>query len=167
MSSVRARPRVNIVVAMAENRAIGREGGLPWHLPGDLRRFREVTMGHPLVMGRRTHASIGRVLPGRLNIVIASDPASVAPGCVAVQGFEEAMHAAGAAAELMVVGGAAVYAAALPLCTRLFVTEVHAAVDGDVFFPDFDPRLWRETRREPRVREGDYEYSFVVLERPG
>jgi dihydrofolate reductase len=122
-------------------------------------------MGHPLVMGRRTHASIGRALPGRLNIVIARDPATVAPGCVVVPDLAAALHAAGAAAEVMVVGGAAVYAAALPLCRRLFVTEVHAAVDGDVFFPEFEPGRWRETGREPPRREGGYEYSFVVLER--
>lgn len=160
-------PRITIVVAMAGNHAIGRDGGLPWHLPGDLRRFREVTMGHPLVMGRRTHASIGRALPGRLNIVIASDPACAAPGCIVVPGFDEALRAAGAVPEVMVVGGAAVYAVALPRCHRLVVTEVHAEVDGDTFFPAFDPAQWRETRREPRVREGDYEYSFVVLERLG
>ncbi len=159
------RPRVNIVVAMADNRTIGRDGGLPWHLPGDLRRFRELTMGHPLVMGRRTHESIGRVLPGRLNIVISRDPACAAPGCVVVPGFDEALHAAGAVPEVMVVGGAVVYAAALPACRRLFVTEVHAPVDGDTFFPEFDPRLWRETAREPPTRDGDYEYSYVTFER--
>jgi len=157
--------RVNIVVAMADNGVIGREGGLPWHLPGDLRRFREVTMGHPLVMGRRTHVSIGRALPGRLNIVISRDPHCAAAGCVVVPTMRAALDAAGDAAEIMVVGGAAVYAAALPLCTRLFITEVHATVAGDVCFPAFDRREWREIAREPRPGEGDYDYSFVVLER--
>lgn len=161
----RARPRVNIVVAMADNGVIGRDGGLPWHLPGDLRRFREVTMGHPLVMGRRTHESIGRVLPGRLNIVISRDPSCAAAGCVVVPTLEAALAAAGDAREIMVVGGAAVYAAALPLAARLFITEVHATVDGDVRFPACERRQWREVAREPHAGEGGYDYSFVVLER--
>ncbi len=161
----RARARVNIVVAMADNGVIGRDGGLPWHLPGDLRRFREVTMGHPLVMGRRTHESIGRVLPGRLNIVISSDPACAAAGCVVVPTLEAALATAGDASEIMVVGGAAVYAAALPIAARLFITEVHAKIDGDVRFPDFDRAAWREVAREPHAGGGEYDYSFVVLER--
>ena len=160
-----ARARVNIVVAMADNGVIGRDGGLPWSLPGDLRRFREVTMGHPLVMGRRTHESIGRVLPGRLNIVISRDPACALAGCVVLPTLEAALAAAGDASEIMVVGGAVVYAAALPLATRLFITEVHATVDGDVRFPDFDRAAWREVAREAHAGEGDYDYSFVVLER--
>lgn len=161
----RAGARVNLVVAMAENGVIGRDGGLPWQLPGDLRRFREVTLGHPLVMGRRTHESIGRVLPGRLNIVISRDPACAAAGCVVVPSLDAALAAAGDAREIMVVGGAAVYAAALPLAARLFITEVHARVDGDVRFPDFDRADWREVAREPHAGEGEYDYSFVVLER--
>lgn len=160
-----ARARVNIVVAMADNGVIGRDGGLPWHLPGDLRRFREVTMGHPLVMGRRTHESIGRVLPGRLNIVISRDPSCAAAGCVVVPTLQAALAAAGDAREIMVVGGAAVYAAALPLAGRLFITEVHATVTGDVRFPACDRREWREVAREPHVGEGEHDYSFVVLER--
>jgi dihydrofolate reductase len=161
----RSRARVNIVVAMADNGVIGRDGGLPWQLPGDLRRFREVTMGHPLVMGRRTHESIGRVLPGRMNIVISRDPACAAPDCVVVPTLEAALAAAGDASEIMVVGGAAVYAAALPLAERLFITEVHATVDGDVHFPAFTRTAWHEVAREPQAGGGEYDYSFVVLER--
>lgn len=157
--------RVNLVVALADNGVIGRDGGLPWHLPADLKRFREITWGHPIVMGRRTHESIGRVLPGRLNLVISRDPRCAAAGCVVVPDLEAALAAAGAAPEVMIVGGAAVYAAALPRATRLFLTEVHARVDGDVRFPDFDRRAWRETAREPHRGEGEYDYSFVTLER--
>ncbi|HMM74714.1 MAG TPA: dihydrofolate reductase [Gammaproteobacteria bacterium] len=157
--------RVNIVVALAANGVIGRDGGLPWHLPGDLKRFREITWGHPIVMGRRTHASIGRVLPGRLNIVISRDPGAGAAGAVVVRDLDAALAAAGEVPEVMIVGGAAVYAAALPRAARLFLTEVHAAVDGDVRFPDFDRSAWRETAREPHRGEGEFDYSFVTLER--
>lgn len=157
--------RINIVVAYAQDRVIGRDGGLPWHLPADLRRFRDITWGHPIVMGRRTHESIGRVLPGRLNIVISSRPDGAAAGSVVVGDLDAALTAAGAVPEVMIVGGAAVYAAALPRCTRLFVTEVHARVDGDVHFPAFDRDSWRETARETHRGEGEYDYSFVVLER--
>lgn len=158
-------PRINIVVALASNGVIGRDGGLPWHLSGDLRRFRDITWGHPIVMGRRTHESIGRVLPGRPNIVVSRNPNCAAAGCVVVPDFAAALAAAGAVPEIMIVGGAALYAAALPACTRLFLTEVHAAVAGDVYFPDFDRSAWRETSRELHRGEGEYDYSFVVLER--
>lgn len=157
--------RINIVVALASNGVIGRDGGLPWHLSGDLRRFREITWGHPIVMGRRTHESIGRVLPGRPNIVVSRNPDCAAAGCIVVPTFAAALAAAGAVPEIMIVGGAALYAAALPDCTRLFLTEVHAAVAGDVRFPDFDRSAWRETSREVHRGEGEYDYSFVVLER--
>ncbi len=157
--------RVNLVVALADNGVIGRDGGLPWQLPADLKHFREITWGHPIVMGRRTHESIGRVLPGRLNVVISRDPHCAAAGCVVVPDLEAALAAAGAVPEVMIVGGAAVYAAALPRAMRLFLTEVHALVDGDVRFPDFDRRAWRETAREPHRGEGEYDYSFVTLER--
>lgn len=157
--------RVNLVVALAANGVIGRAGGLPWHLPGDLKRFREITWGHPIVMGRRTHVSIGRVLPGRLNIVISRDPGAAAAGAVVVRDLDAALDAAGEVPEVMIVGGGAVYAAALPRAARLFLTEIHAAVDGDVRFPDFDRSAWRETAREPHRGEGEFDYDFVTLER--
>lgn len=157
--------RINVVVAMADNGVIGRDGGLPWHLPADLRQFRAITWGHPIVMGRRTHESIGRVLPGRRNIVISRDPACAADGCVVVPDFEEAVAVAGDVPDVMIVGGAAVYAAALPRCTRLFITEVHASVEGDVRFPAFAREQWRETARERHAGDGEFDYSFVVLER--
>jgi len=157
--------RLNIVVALAANGVIGRDGGLPWHLPADLKRFREITWGHPIVMGRRTHESIGRVLPGRLNLVISRDPHCAAEGAVVVPDLDAALAAAGEVPEVMIVGGAAVYAAALPRATRLFLTEVHAVVDGDVRFPAFERSAWRETAREPHHGEGEFDYSFVTLER--
>ena len=159
--------RVNIVVAMDRQGTIGREGGLPWRLSADLRRFREITMGHPLIMGRRTHESIGRPLPGRLNIVLSTDPAFRAPGCVVVPDLERALAMCGEVDEVMVVGGARVYAAALARCARLFLTEVEADVSGDVSFPALNREDWREVRNEPVAADDKNEYPcrFLVLER--
>lgn len=159
--------RVNVVVAVDRGGVIGRDGGLPWKLARDLQRFREITLGHPLVMGRRTHESIGRPLPGRLNLVLSRDPRYLAPGCVTVPSLEAALAACAELPEVMIVGGAALYAAALPLAQRLFLTEVAATTEGDVRFPDFDRRAWCETAREthPADERNEYACDFVVLER--
>lgn len=158
---------VSIVVAMDRNGVIGNQGGLPWHLPSDLKRFREITMGKPLVMGRRTHESIGRPLPGRRNIVVSRQPTYVAPGCDMAQSFAAALKLAQDAPEVMVIGGASLYAAALVLADRIYLTEVDAEVAGDVYFPPYTRADWREARREPSTKgERDvYGYSFVILER--
>ena len=159
--------RVNIVVAMDRLGTIGREGGLPWRLSADLRHFREITMGHPLVMGRRTHESIGRPLPGRLNIVLSTDPAFRAHGCVVVADLDTALAMCAEVDEVMVVGGAQVYAAALPRCERLFLTEVEAEVSGDVSFPALGREDWREVSRQSVAADDKNEFScsFLVLER--
>jgi len=159
--------RVNVVVAMDRLGTIGREGGLPWRLSADLRRFREITMGHPLIMGRRTHESIGRPLPGRLNIVLSTDPTFRAHGCVVVADLERALAMCAEVDEVMVVGGARVYAAALPRCERLFLTEVDATVSGDVSFPALRREDWREISRESVAADDKNEYPchFLVLER--
>lgn len=156
---------VTLVVARADNGVIGRDGGLPWHLPADLRHFRALTLGKPVVMGRRTFASIGRPLPGRHNIVLTrSDWA--ADGVTAVPDLDAAFAAAGDADEAMIIGGAAVYAAALPRATRVYLTEVHAAPDGDTVLPPFDAGGWRETAREDHAADDDTPaYSFVTLAR--
>ena len=158
---------INIVVAMTADRVIGRDGDLPWHLSADLKRFRTITLGHPIIMGRRTHESIGRPLPGRENIVVSRRPGFTAAGCTAVADFDAALAAAGHAAEVMVVGGASLYAEALPRAARLFLTEVDADIDGDTFFPPLDRNEWIERSREthPADAGNDYPYSFVVLER--
>lgn len=160
-------PSVALVVAMDRDGVIGAGGRLPWHLPGDLRRFRAVTMGHPIVMGRRTHESIGRALPGRHNIVVTRTPGFRAPGCTVVGSLEEALVRAGAAAEVMVIGGAALFAAALSLARRIHLTEVHAAVGGDVYFPAFDRSAWVEIAREDvdADEHNPLPMSFVTLER--
>lgn len=160
--------RISLVVAMDRMRAIGAGGTLPWHLPADLRHFREITMGKPIIMGRRTHDSIGRALPGRRNIVVTRNREWPAPaGCEVAHSLEEALALAGAASEVMVIGGAALYRCALPLAQRIYLTEVQAEVGGDVHFPPLDAGAWRETARVQRAADerNPYPCSFVILDR--
>ncbi len=158
---------LSIIVAMDRNRAIGAGGTLPWHLPADLRHFREITMGKPIIMGRRTHESIGRPLPGRDNIVISRNPEFQAPGCRVMGGMAAVLEGLGGVDEAMVIGGASLYAEALSLADRMYLTEVHAEVVGDVFFPEFDRGRWRELHREhhPADEKNRLPHSFVLLER--
>ena len=155
------RPSLTIVVAWAEGRVIGREGTLPWHEPEDLKHFKAVTMGHAMLMGRKCFDSIGRALPGRRSLVVTRNPDFVAPGCDVFTDFKLAL---GAAYETdpapCVIGGAQIYALALPRATRLLVTEIRRAVPGDVVFPAFDETAWSET--DCRV-SGDL--VFKVFER--
>lgn len=166
--------RKALIVAMSRNRVIGRNNKLPWYLPGDLRYFKQVTMGKPVIMGRNTWTSIGRPLPGRMNLVISRDPAWQAPaGVVAAASLEEALSRAEAQAlldgaeEVMVIGGAQVYTQALPQVERMYVTLVHADVEGDAFFPEVDWDEWEEIGREDfaATDHNPYDYSFVVYQR--
>lgn len=153
--------RVVLVAAVADNGVIGREGELPWRIPEDMKHFREVTTGHTLVMGRVTYDSIGRPLPGRTNIVVTRNPHWQADGVTTVGSLDEALavaeHTPG---DVMVMGGAQIYAAAILLADAQVLTEVRQSPDGDTFYPDFDRSEWEETRREPH--DG---YDFVWLER--
>ncbi len=162
-----AQPLISIIAAMAENRVIGRNNALPWHLPEDLKRFKRLTLGHAVIMGRRNYESIARPLPGRRNIVVTRHPDYAAPGCVVVHSLDEALSAAGDDEEIFVIGGAELYAQFLPRAARLYLTLVHAEVDGDTLFPAFDWNEWRETARERHAADARhaYAYSFVVLER--
>jgi len=160
--------RVSLVVAMDRQRVIGVAGGLPWHLPADLRHFRAITMGKPIVMGRRTYESINRALPGRRNIVVSRNRQWRAPpGCEVAHSLEHALDLAGSADEVMIIGGAALYRAALERAQRIYLTEVHAEVGGDVHFPPIPAGQWRETERveHPADNRNAYPCSFVVLER--
>lgn len=167
--------RLGMIVAAAENGVVGRDNDLPWRLPEDLRHFKRMTLGKPVIMGRKTFESIGRPLPERHNIVISRDPDYRAAGAVVVATLEAALDEAGSAAratgagEVMVIGGAHIYALALPRVERLYVTEVHAEVEGDTFLPPIDWRQWRERSRERHAASGDnpYDYSFVTYERRG
>jgi dihydrofolate reductase len=158
---------IGLIVAMAEGRVIGAGGRLPWHLPADLRHFRTLTLGKPIVMGRRTFESIGRPLPGRTNIVVTRDPEVRGAGVWVARDLETALAMARPLGEVMVIGGASIYARALPLCERIYLTEVHAKINGDTWFPDYDPGEWREYNRSdhPPDPANRYPYSFVVLER--
>ena len=159
---------VSIVVAVADNGVIGRDNELPWRLSSDLKHFKRITMGKPIVMGRRTYESIGRPLPGRRNLVLTRDPSWSATGVETFAELDVALGAAaeGAVSECMVIGGAQIYALALPIAARVYLTQVHATVDGDTFFPTLATRDWQETERQ--TIPGDsatLAHSFVTLER--
>ncbi len=146
---------------------IGHEGDLPWHLSADLKRFKAMTMGKPLIMGRKTHESIGRPLPGRKNIVLSQSQEFKAEGCTVVHSLEEALLAAGEVDEVMIMGGSGIYDQSLDRANRLYITKVHAEVSGDVYFPEFDIGEWVEIEREDHSADdkNDFDYSFVVMER--
>ncbi|EKF20838.1 dihydrofolate reductase [Nitratireductor pacificus] len=161
---------VALVVAIAENGVIGREGGLPWRLSTDLKRFKAVTMGKPVIMGRKTWESIGRPLPGRRNVVITRNAGFVAEGAECAPSLDAALTLTGArqpGVEVCVVGGGEIYREALPLADILHVTHVHAALDGDAFFPPIDPERWAEVSREavPAGEKDVYATSYVVYQR--
>jgi dihydrofolate reductase len=160
-------PRLSIIVAAAENGVIGRAGGLPWRLPADLKRFRELTLGHHIIMGRRTYESIGRLLPGRTMVVLSRRPQFAAPGALVARDLEEAVALARADGEVFVIGGAEVYRAALPLAGRIYRTVVHAAPEGDTFFPELAAGDWRivEEARHAPDEKNPLAYSFRLLER--
>jgi dihydrofolate reductase len=153
-------PLVSLVAALARNRVVGAGNRLPWHLPEDLKRFKRLTMGAPVIMGRKTHVSIGRPLPGRRNIVVTRQPDATWPGCEVVHSLDDAIASAGDAPEVFVIGGAELYAAAFPRADRLHLTLIDADYDGDTFFPAFDPADWRETARESGAG-----FAFVTYER--
>ena len=157
----------SLVVAVARNGVIGRDNRLPWKLPKDLAYFKRVTMGHPIVMGRRTWQSIGRPLPGRDNIVVSRNPAFEAPGATVVTSLDAAWRAAGNAEEVCVIGGTSLFAESLPIADRIHLTEVDAVVEGDTFFPEFDRGQWveREVERHAADERHAYPFRIVVLER--
>ncbi|HEY7458067.1 MAG TPA: dihydrofolate reductase [Xanthobacteraceae bacterium] len=166
-------PRLAIVAAVAENGVIGRDGELPWWLPGDLKHFKTLTIGKPVLMGRRTFRSIGRPLPGRSNIVLTHDRTFEAPGVLVARHLADGLMIAADEAErlhadeIMVIGGSALYAETLPRAERLYITEVHASPPGTTHFPHFERVEWREISRDgPHQGPGEpYAYSFTVLER--
>lgn len=164
----RASLKLAIVVAVAENGVIGRGNELPWQLPDDLRRFKELTLGKPIIMGRRTHESIGRALPGRMNIVVTRQAGLQAPGCIVVHSFADALLAAadapGDATEAAVIGGAQLYGVALPEVSRIHLTRVHASIPGDTLFPALQAHEWRETTVAQHPADERHAYSFSYVE---
>ena len=164
---------IALILARADNGVIGRAGGLPWHLSGDLKFFKAQTLGKPVIMGRKTFQSIGRPLPGRPNLVVTRDPAFRPPGVEIFADVDAALARAqdlaieSGAEEVMVIGGGQIYDLTLPLARRIYLTEVHARPAGDTFFPDLDSAVWREVGRDPPVSggPGQPDFSIVVLER--
>jgi len=152
-----------LVWAMDKHRVIGREGRLPWHLPADLRRFKAITLGHTVIMGRRTFASIGRPLPERRNLVLSRDSAFDAAGVTVCTDLEQALRVAGSD-PVFVIGGAEVYRSALPRADRLHVTLVDAAVEGDVRFPDYDESAWRLVAAESHPADARNAHAMRFLE---
>lgn len=158
-------PHIQLVVAYARNRCIGRDNALPWRLPSDLAHFKKSTLGHPVIMGRATWESIGRPLPGRANHVVSRNPRFRAEGASVWPGIEEALQACAREAIVSIIGGAQIYAASLPLAHEVIATEIHHDVEGDAFFPPLNPAQWQEVERLPQPAENGWEFDFVRYQR--
>lgn len=157
--------KLSMIVAVAENGVIGSKNQLPWDLPDDMRRFRELTEGHPVIMGRKTFASIGHPLPRRRNIVITRDTASEIPGCSVVGSVEEAMEVARneSTDEAFIIGGGQIYLQSLPIADRVYLTRVHASFEGDVVFPPLDAQEWQEVSHERHAADDRHSVAFTFL----
>jgi dihydrofolate reductase len=160
-------PVISLVVAMARNRVIGHQNALPWRLSEDLKRFKAMTLGKPILMGRRTFESIGKPLPGRRNLVLTRDAGWRADGVEAVRSVGEALTLIQGSPELAVIGGADIYRLTLPYAHRIYLTQVEADVAGDTLFPELDATQWRETRAgaHPADERNQYPTTFLVLDR--
>ena len=158
---------ISLITAVSANGVIGRGGDLPWHLSDDLKRFKQLTLGKPIVMGRKTFESIGRALPGRQNIVLTQQSEFIADGCDVVSSVDAAVAMAGDANEVMVIGGGEIYELFLPLAERIYMTRVHTDIDGDARFPELDDDQWQETSHSDHSagESNDYAFTISVLER--
>ena len=158
-------PRICLVAAVAANGIIGANGKMPWHLPEDLRHFRALTLGHPIIMGRRTWESIGKPLPGRKNIVVTRSAGYEAPGASVASSLDVALALCAGEPVVFVIGGGELYREALPLAQGLVLTEIQRDYEGDTRFPDWDRAPWRETQRKPQTGAGGLRFDFVLYER--
>jgi dihydrofolate reductase len=158
---------ISLIAAMAHHRIIGNNNQLPWHLPADLQHFKALTLGKPVIMGRKTFEAIGRPLPNRSNIVLTSNPKWSSPGVIAVTHWEAAIAACSAAAEIMVIGGAQLYEFTLAKASRLYLTYIDANIEGDACFPQWDSQEWQEIERSVRAADdkNPYDMAFVTLQR--
>jgi dihydrofolate reductase len=156
---------VSVIAAMARNRVIGINNTLPWRLPEDLKHFKALTMGHHIIMGRKTYDSIGRPLPGRTTVIVTRDPHYRMEGCLVAHSPEAAIASCGDDAEIFFVGGAELYRQVLPLADRLYITEIQGDYVGDARFPEFDQTVWREASRERHVSQAGLGYDFVTYQR--
>lgn len=160
--------KISLIVAMASNQAIGLNGKMPWHLSADLKNFKKITLGYPIIMGRKTFESIGKPLPGRTNLIISRNSQYQAAGCITLMSLAQALdYASQQADNVFVIGGAEIYQAALPLAQTIYITEIHQSFPGDTFFPRFNRHQWIETQRQ--VIDNDpnvaFRYSFLTLEK--
>ena len=157
--------KISLILAMGRNRVIGRDEQLPWHMPADLAHFKATTLGKPILMGRKTWESIGKALPGRLNIVLTGQAGYDADGATVVNSIDDAISLCGSADELMVIGGAGVYQAFLPSAQKIYQTLIDEDFEGDTFFPELDEQEWHEEAREDHRADdkNPHDYSFRVL----
>lgn len=158
---------ITAIVAMSENRAIGNNNQLPWHLPADLRHFKQITLGKPILMGRKTFQSIGRSLPGRTNIILTQDKNFTAENCIIVHSIESALSTVKNQPELCVIGGAELFRQMLPFTQRIYLTIIHHDFSADTFFPELNKNEWKEIERVDHFSDEKniYPYSFLILER--
>jgi dihydrofolate reductase len=161
------KPRLSLIAAMARNRVIGAGNKIPWHLPGEMKMFKTITMGHPIVMGRNTWESIGRLLPGRTTIIVSRQRGYHVQGAIVAASLDDAIAACGSADEIFVIGGAQLYAAALPRADRIYLTMVDADVKGDTLMPQFDLARWREHSLQAFAADekNPYNYELTVYDR--
>ena len=159
--------KLSIIAAMDKNRVIGKDGNLPWHISSDLKNFKKITMGKPILMGRKTHESIGKILPGRENIILTKKRNYFVEGCIVKNNLDEVLSNFKKVSELIVMGGATLYEQTLDKAEKLYITEVRACIEGDIFFPEYDPDQWVEISRNSFEADenNEYDYSFTVLER--
>lgn len=161
-----SKPIISLIAAMAKNRIIGKDNQMPWHLPADLGHFKAVTLGKPIIMGRKTYESIGRPLPGRKNIVISTNKAYMLDGCETATSLEEALELVKEVEEVMIIGGGFLYAQTLSQANKLYLTFIDLVVDGDTLFPDFKTLNIKEIKREDHQKDekNPYDYVFVDYE---
>jgi dihydrofolate reductase len=160
---------ISAIVATAKDNVIGKDNNIPWYLPADLKYFKKTTIGHPIIMGRKSFISIGRPLPKRTNIIITRDPFFMASGCIVVHSLAEAIDVAkeNGEEEIFIIGGGQIYEQAMPFLHKIYLTEVEVEVEGEIYFPEIDKDEWKEIARERHApdEKNEYAYSFVVLER--
>ncbi|MGH8751337.1 MAG: dihydrofolate reductase [Burkholderiales bacterium] len=156
--------RISIIAAMAQNRVIGKDNRIPWHLPRELQMFKRLTLGHHIIMGRKTYASLNRLLPGRTTVIVTRDPNYKIPGAISVNSLQAALASCGDDHEIFVIGGAQLFRAALPLAQRIYLTTVQAQIEGDTFMPELDLAEWRQvSRKEFKADEKNpYDYIYSV-----
>jgi dihydrofolate reductase len=159
--------RVSLIVAMARNRVIGADNKIPWHLPNELKLFKSLTMGHHIVMGRKTYESIGRLLPGRTTVIVTRQKDYAMPGAIVAHSIAEAVAACEGDDEIFVIGGADLFRETLPIADRLYLTTVDAEPEGDTFMPEFDESAWKETSAQAFEKDEKHAYAYrlAVLER--